>query len=62
MDSGRKLEARLARLEETIVAQKAFCHRVPDPDTRERADGHLLDLIEKRDVLAEQVGSVHEIG
>lgn len=44
--------ARLDRLERAIDAQKAFLHRVPDPDTRRRAETNLLVLIEMRDTAA----------
>jgi hypothetical protein len=46
-----EIDARLSRIERAIVGQKMFVHRLPDPDTRERADGHLIELIEKRDRL-----------
>ena len=37
----------LRRLAEAIEAQKEFCRRVPDPDTRERADGHLIEMVHR---------------
>lgn len=44
---------RLERVERTLEAQKAFIHRVPDPDTRERAEANLMALVEMRDRLKE---------
>ena len=41
--------SRLAKLERVVDQQKAFLHRIPDPDTRERAEGHLHLLIDMRD-------------
>ena len=41
--------ARLEKLERAYQAQKSFIHRVPDPDTRERADEHLIELVSMRD-------------
>lgn len=40
---------RRARIERAIEDQKAFLHRVPDPDTREQAEAHLLTLVRMRD-------------
>lgn len=40
---------RRARIERAIEDQKAFLHRVPDPDTREQAETHLLTLVRMRD-------------
>ena len=35
---------RLARLRDVFEKQKAFLHRIPDPNTRERAEDHLFML------------------
>lgn len=43
------IDARIRRVERAIEDQKAFLHRVPDPDTREKADAHLLELVDVRD-------------
>ena len=42
---------RIERLEQAILDQRAFLYRVPDPDTRYRAEGNLMKLIEMRDDL-----------
>lgn len=42
---------RLARIEQAISDQRTFLHRVPDPDTRERAETHLYRLIAMREHL-----------
>ena len=43
---------RLAKLNAIVEAQRGFIYRVPGPDTRERAETHLLRLIEMRDEVA----------
>ena len=52
-----RLVKRLARLDDVIDRQRHFLHRVPDPDTREIAEKHLLQLIDMREELREQIGS-----
>ena len=47
-----EMKARLQRLDQVIAKQKAFLARVPDPDNRDRADGHLLQLIDMREDIA----------
>lgn len=47
-----RLIRRLRKIDEVIDRQRAFLYRVPDPDTRERAEGHLLTLIEMREQIA----------
>ncbi len=42
---------RLQRLEAALAEQKAFIHRVPDPDTRERAEANLILLVQMRDAI-----------
>ena len=43
------MQNRLRRLDQVIAKQMAFLARIPDPDNRERADGHLLQLIDMRE-------------
>lgn len=47
------VERRIKRIEDTIERQRAFIYRVPDPDTRERAESHLVRLIDVRDQLSD---------
>lgn len=49
MDTHDNAIARLQKLERAYQAQKSFIHRVPDPDTRERAEAHLIQLVTMRD-------------
>ena len=46
------MRVRLQQLDQVIAKQKAFLARIPDPDNRERADGHLLQLIDMREDIA----------
>ncbi len=50
--SVNEMKSRLEQLDLVIARQKAFLARIPDPDNRERADGHLLQLIDMRDDIA----------
>ena len=47
-----EMRVRLQQLDQVIAKQKAFLARIPDPDNRERADGHLLQLIDMREDIA----------
>lgn len=47
--SADDMKTRLERLDHVIARQMAFLARIPDPDNRERADGHLLQLIDMRE-------------
>ncbi len=51
MDDQDKPIRRVERLERAIQDQRAFLHRIPDPDTRERGEMHLFELIEMREKL-----------
>ena len=42
-------QTRLAKLEAVVQAQRSFIYSVPDPDTRERAERHLCELMEMRE-------------
>lgn len=53
MDDAEKSRRRAKRLDKAIQDQRAFLHRVPDPDTRERSEFHLIQLIEMRERLPE---------
>ena len=52
MDDAERLRKRIERVDKAIADQRAFLHRIPDPDTRERGEMHLFELIEMRDALA----------
>ena len=52
MDDAERLRKRLDRLEKAVDDQRKFLHRIPDPDTRYKAESHLFQLIEMRDELA----------
>ena len=56
MDDAEHLRKRLARIEKAIADQRAFLHRIPDPDTRERGEAHLFRLVEMRDELHAKLG------
>ncbi len=56
------LKARIKRLDQVILKQKAFLARIPDPDNRERADGHLLQLIDMRDEVSRRCATVTRKG
>ena len=51
MDEHDMSRRRVERLEKAIQDQRAFLHRIPDPDTRERGEVHLFELIEMREKL-----------
>lgn len=51
MDDQDRPRRRVERLERAIQDQRAFLHRIPDPDTRERGEMHLFELIEMREKL-----------
>jgi hypothetical protein len=51
MDDDEKYRRRVERVEKAIQDQRAFLHRIPDPDTRERGEVHLFELIEMREKL-----------
>ena len=55
MDDAERLRKRVERIEKAIADQRAFLHRIPDPDTRERGEVHLFELIEMRDALTAQL-------
>ena len=50
-DQDRSRRRRVERLDRAIQDQRAFLHRIPDPDTRERGEMHLFQLIEMREKL-----------
>jgi hypothetical protein len=52
MDDQDRSRRRVERLDRAIQDQRAFLHRIPDPDTRERGEVHLFQLIEMREKLA----------
>ncbi len=52
------MEDRVHRLDRAVSDQRAFLHRIPDPDTRERAEGHLLTLIDMRNAAVASSGSL----
>lgn len=56
MDDVEQIRKRLARIEKAIADQRAFLHRIPDPDTRERGEAHLFQLVELRDELRAKLG------
>ena len=56
MDDAEMLRKRLERIEKAIADQRAFLHRIPDPDTRERGEAHLFQLVEMRDELRAKLG------
>jgi hypothetical protein len=51
MDGSSDASARLEKIERTIVRQKEFIRRVPDPDNRAAAEDHLIALVRLRDEL-----------
>ncbi|MCX8254274.1 protein of unknown function [Beijerinckiaceae bacterium RH AL1] len=55
MDDHEKYRRRVERLEKAIQDQRAFLHRIPDPDTRERGEVHLFELIEMREKLMSEL-------
>lgn len=55
MDDHEKYRRRVERLEKAIKDQRAFLHRIPDPDTRERGEVHLFELIEMREKLMSEL-------
>lgn len=58
MDEQDRSRRRVERLEKAIQDQRAFLHRIPDPDTRERGEVHLFELIEMREKLAGDLAQV----
>ncbi len=57
MDDAERLRKRLQRIEKAIADQRAFLHRIPDPDTREKGESHLFQLMEMRDELLAKLGA-----
>lgn len=49
---------RIARIEKAIADQKVFLHRVPDPDTRYRAEGNLMKLVEMSEAMRDAHGQL----
>ena len=55
MDDAERLRRRLERVEKAIHDQRAFLHRIPDPDTRQRGEAHLFELVEMRERLKAEI-------
>ena len=58
MDDHERSCRRIERLEKAIQDQRAFLHRIPDPDTRERGEVHLFELIEMHEKVVAEVAQV----
>ena len=58
MDDAEMSRKRLDRLDKAIQDQRAFLHRIPDPDTRERGEVHLFELIEMHEKLTADLEQV----
>ena len=57
MEDAERLRKRLQRIEKAIADQRAFLHRIPDPDTRYKAEAHLFKLIDMRDDLVAKLNT-----